>query len=172
MRATIISAERGEGKTSFLREYAARAADRGRSAGGVVAPAVFEHGRRIGYDLVDLRRGNRRPLARVVTEPDAEPTVGAYGFEDAAVAAGNAAIIAAVREGLDIVAIDEVGPLEFRGQGWTPALEVALCECTADQELIVVVRSSLVDELPGRFPSPVWGAAGRVSPPWPPAMLT
>ena len=160
MGATVISAGRGEGKTSFLREYTAYAADRGRSVGGIVAPAVFEHD------------GTRRRLARVAAEPDATPTVGVYRFEDAAVAAGNAAIITAVREGLDIIAIDEVGPLEFDGQGWTPALEVALRECTVDQELIVVVRSSLVDELPGRFPSPVWGPAGRVSPPWPPAMLT
>ena len=171
MGATIILAKRGEGKTSFLREYAARAADRGRSVGGIAAPALFEHDRRIGYDLLDLRRGTRRPLARVVTGPNATPTVGAYRFEDAAVAAGNAAIIAAVRDGLDVIAIDEIGPLEFRGQGWAPALEVALRECTEEQELIVVVRSSLVDELPVRFPSPAWAAAGRISPPRPSTML-
>jgi nucleoside-triphosphatase THEP1 len=128
---------------------------------------VFEGGQRIGYDLIDLRTGTRRTLARVVDEPGAATTVGVYQFDSRAVEEGNAAIIAAVREGLDLVAIDEVGPLEFRGEGWSRALQVCLDECTSQQELVIVVRPSLVDELPARFPSPLWAAAERVSPPWP-----
>ena len=129
--------------------------------------AVFKGDQRIGYDLLDLRQGVRRPLARVVAPANEPPTVGMYRFDEEAVAAGNAAILAAVRDGLDVVAIDEVGPLEFRGGGWAPGLKVALGECSAAQELIVVVRPSLVDKLPGVFPSRAWETAERVSPPWP-----
>jgi len=167
MGISVVCAARGEGKTSFLREYVARAGHRGRSVGGIAAPAVFEGGRRIGYDLIDLRGGSRRLLARVVASPEATPNVGVYEFDDAATNAGNAAIISAVRDGLDLIAIDEVGPLEFRGKGWAAALEIALGECLTTQELIVVVRLSLVDELPRRFPSPLWTEASRISPPWP-----
>ena len=171
MAVKIFSAACGGGKTSFLYEYAAHAAKCGRSVGGIASPAVFEDGQRIGYDLVDLRYGSRCCLARVVSSSDAAATVGVYRFDDAAIAKGNAAIISAVRDGLGIIAIDEVGPLEFDGKGWARAFDVALRECSAKQELIVVVRSSLVDELANRFPSPVWAAAVHVSPPWPAPML-
>ncbi|MCK4660990.1 MAG: DUF2478 domain-containing protein [Phycisphaerae bacterium] len=167
---SLVSANRGEGKTTFLRAYAARVVDGGRSVGGVACPAVFENDRRIGYDLIDLRSGNRRLLARVVNSPETEPTVGMYRFDATAVAEGCAAIITAVRNGLDVIAIDEVGPLEFRGGGWADALEPALREHRDEQELIVVVRPSLLDELPIRFPSPWWAVARCIRPPWPVSM--
>ncbi len=163
----LLTAGRGEGKTTFLREYAAGAAACDLSVGGVAAPAVFEDGERVGYDLIDLRAGSRRPLARIGGSHAAHLTVGSYGFDEAAVAEGNAAIISAVRDRLDVVAIDEVGPLEFRGGGWAPALTFALRECSPGQQLILVVRSSLVDRLPHRFPSLRWNTANRISPPWP-----
>ena len=167
MGVMVLSARQGAGKTSFLRAYTARRADRGRSGGGIASPAVFEKSRRIGYDLIDLRRGGCRPLARIGALCDAATTVGMYRFDEKAIAEGRDAILSALRDGLDVIAIDEVGPLELRGEGWAPALEVALRECRPRQELIVVVRPALVDELPRRFPSPLWAAAERVSPPWP-----
>ncbi len=163
MPVNILTANRGEGKTSFLREYAACAAGRGRSVGGIASPAVFEHDQRIGYDWIDLRSGSRRRLARVVSPEVSVPSVGVYHFDDRAVAEGNAAIIAAVRDGFEVIAIDEVGLLEFRGAGWAPALEFALREIGPAQELLVAVRPALVAELPVRFPSPLWATVRRES---------
>ncbi len=171
MGVKILSAGKGEGKTSFLLEYAARKADRGWSVGGIASPAVFENGRRVGYDMIDLRRGSRRLLARVAISSDAACDVGMFRFDEGAVAEGNRAVVSAVRDGLDVIALDEVGPLEFDGEGWAPALEFALSKCRSAQELIVAVRSSLLDELPRRFPSPLWVSAERISPPWPTSML-
>jgi nucleoside-triphosphatase THEP1 len=128
---------------------------------------VFENEQRIGYDLIDLRHGSRRLLARVATSDDVTPTVGVFRFDDSAVAEGNAAICSAVRDDLEVIAIDEVGPLEFRGKGWAPALEFALLECGPQQELIIVARPSLTKGLPARFASPMWANATHVSPPWP-----
>jgi nucleoside-triphosphatase THEP1 len=99
---------------------------------------------------------------------DTAPTVGCFQFDDRALAAGNAAITAAIRDRLDVVAIDEIGPLEFRGGGWCPALEIALSEGITSQELILVVRAELVDRLADRFPGPWWTNSWRISPPWPP----
>ena len=167
MAVTIICAGRRAGKTTYLRRYMVELGDRGRSVGGIASPAVFEGGQRIGYDLLDLRRGTRRPLARVTSSAEVVPTVGIYQFDSEVIKEGNEAICAAVRDRLEVVAIDEVGPLEFRGGGWAPALETALNTCTSAQQLVVVVRPVLVDELPGRFPSSLWTGADRVSPPWP-----
>lgn len=165
MALTVICASRGQGKTTLLRQYVAEAAKTGRSVGGIATPAVFENGRRIGYDLLDLRCGGQRPLARVVTSPDATPTIGSYRFDDDVLAAGNAAVIAAVQDGLDLIAIDEIGPLELQGRGWAPALTHALRTCRPQQELIIAVRTTLRDELPARFPSSLWKNAKRLSPP-------
>ena len=167
MGLQIITAGRGEGKTTYLRRYAAHAAEQGRSVGGIASLAVFEDRQRLGYDLLDLRRGRTMQLARVVNTPNAEATVGPYKFDSAAIDEGNAAIVSAVRDNLDVIAIDEVGRLELQGGGWAPAVETALNECAAAQELIMAVRSTWVDELPDRFPSPLWASARRVSPPWP-----
>lgn len=171
MGVKILSAAKGEGKTSFLCKCVAFEVDRGRSVGGVASPAVFGNGRRVGYDLIDLRRGSRRLLARAATSNNATPDVGMFGFDEAAVSEGNAAIISAVKDGLDVIAVDEVGPLEFDGKGWAPALESALRECGPQQELIVVIRPSLLEDLPSRFPSPLWTVASRISPPWPSLIL-
>ncbi len=167
MGITIVSAGKGEGKTTFLCESAARLAALGRTVGGIASPAVFEDDQRVGYDLLDLRVGHRRRLAQVAKAPIVTPTVGMYRLGDAAVTEGNISVISAVRDRLDVIILDEVGPLEFRGGGWAPALEVALRECLPGQELIVVVRPSLVEELPDRFPSALWDSAERISPPWP-----
>jgi nucleoside-triphosphatase THEP1 len=167
MNVYIVTAGRGEGKTSFLRAYAARTAERGRSVGGIACPAVFHCDRRIGYDWIDLRCARQHLLARVVGAPGAGPVVGRYRFDEAAIAEGNAAIVSAVSDGVDVVCVDEIGPLEFRGQGWAPALERALHEAKTTEEILVVTRPSLVDQLSTRFPSPLWNKARRVCPPWP-----
>ena len=135
--------------------------------GGVASVAVFHGEQRIGYDLLDLRQGVRQPLARVITGADEAPRVGMFKFDEEAIAAGNAAILGAVRDGLDVVAIDEVGPWELRGEGWASSLEVALGEGSDSQELIVVVRPSLVEKLPEAFPARGWETAELISPPWP-----
>jgi len=165
MLTTLITAARGEGKTTFLTRYVRNLVGAGCSVGGIVSPAVFDGDERMGYDLIDLRTGDRRELSRVAAAE--RPDVGVYRFDVAAIDAGRRALISATSAALDVIAIDEVGPLEFRGQGWAPALEVVLGACSGCQELVVVVRPSLVDELPARFPSPLWAASRRISPPWP-----
>ena len=167
MKVYIVTAGRGEGKTTFVRAYAARMAEGGRSVGGIVCPAILQDGQRIGYDWMDLRCGRQRPLARVVGAPGSGPVVGRYRFDEAAIAEGNAAIMSAVSDDLDVVIVDEIGPLEFRGQGWAPALERVLQTAARTQEMLVVTRPSLVDQLAARFPSPLWVSARRVCPPWP-----
>lgn len=165
MAVTILSAEKGGGKTSFLLEWVTHLQQRGDSVGGVAQPAVFKQGARIGYDLLDLRSGFRRPLARLADQASA--TVGMYQFDDEVLEKGKEAIVEAAYAELGVIAIDEIGPLEFRGGGWARAIDVALDRSIAARELIVVVRPKLVDQLADRFPSSLWKSARRLTPPWP-----
>ena len=168
-RITLISGARGQGKTTFLRAHLAAAARDGCSVGGIASPAVEENGERVGYDLVDLRSGARRLLARMAPDAPREQTFGKgrFRFDPQALVEGNEAIISAVADGMQMIAIDEVGPLEFSGGGWCRGLVYALANGSPDQQLVVVVRPKLVDKLPGRFRSPAWVHARRIMPPWP-----
>ncbi|MDH4241888.1 MAG: nucleoside-triphosphatase, partial [Phycisphaerae bacterium] len=49
----------------------------------------------------------------------------------------------------DLVVIDEVGPLELRGKGLMPAVELALASAV---NLLLVVRRSLKEALQRHFP--------------------
>jgi nucleoside-triphosphatase THEP1 len=168
-KITLISGTRGQGKTTFLRAHLAVAAREGCLIGGIASPAVEQDGELLGYDLIDLRSGTRRPLARVAPDAPREETFGRrrFRFDTQALAEGNQAIISAVADGVGIIAIDEVGPLEFTGGGWYEGLVYALANCSPDQQLILVVRPKLVDKLPTRFSSAAWAHARRVAPPWP-----
>ena len=167
MGVTIITAGRGEGKTTFLIAYTAWQAALGRSIGGIAAPAAFEDGIRVGYDLLDLRTGQRRLLARIAAPQGTPPTIGMYRFDDEAVTQGNSAITSAIKDRFDVVGIDEVGQLEFQGGGWSEALRFSLLEYRRLQELVVVVRRQFAHQLFECFPHDGWQSARRVSPPWP-----
>jgi nucleoside-triphosphatase len=167
MAMRIVTADRRAGKTTFVIRYMSRVAYLGKSVGGIASPAVIEDGRHVGYDLLDLRSGKRRLLARSDKMGKSCVTIGPYWFDDAALDEGNDAIISAVHDRVDVIAIDEIGPLEFEEKGWALAFTIALQEILCEQELMVVVRPSLVERLATRFPSALWATARRVSPPWP-----
>ncbi|GAG40854.1 unnamed protein product, partial [marine sediment metagenome] len=59
------------------------------------------------------------------------------------------AIKRAVESKCDLVVIDEVGPLELRGNGLMPAVELALASAV---NALIVVRSSLREALQRHFP--------------------
>ena len=59
------------------------------------------------------------------------------------------AIKRAVESRCGLVVIDEVGPLELRGNGLMPAVELALASAV---DVLIVVRSSLRGALERRFP--------------------
>ena len=166
MALTILSAAKGGGKTSFLLQWVEHLQRQGRFVGGIAQPAVFEHGLRIGYDLLDLHSGNSRPLARLTDRPSA--TVGIFRFDEQALEEGRKSIVKATSGEFDVVALDEIGPLEFRGGGWAQAIDLALERSIDSHDLIVVVRPKLLHQLPERFPSPLWESARCVTPPWPP----
>ncbi len=89
---------------------------------GVVCPARFNGGSKAGIDLLDVRSGERWPLAKVDGRP-AELRTSRYRF-DAEVMAWGGAILAAACP-CDALIVDELGPLELeQGRGWVGALDV------------------------------------------------
>jgi nucleoside-triphosphatase THEP1 len=75
--------------------------------------------------------------------------VGDYTISRDGILFARGVIKQAVQSRCDLVVIDEVGPLELRGKGLMPAVELALA---SPLNVLIVVRSSLKEALQRRFP--------------------
>jgi nucleoside-triphosphatase THEP1 len=115
----VVTGPPGGGKTTALLGLARGLAAAGRRVGGIVQPALHEGGARVGYELLDVATGARRPLARRTGTPQ-EHGCG-FAFAPDAFAWAAARLDAAHRDG-DVLVADELGRLEAAGHGHLPAL--------------------------------------------------
>lgn len=104
-------------------------------AAGLLAPDTPE-----GRVLVDLSSGKERVFQ--VTGDAAEPLVeiGPYRFRAAAFEWGNAVL---ARANAEMIVVDEVGPLELRGEGLADGVRAVLRR--ASGTVICVVREGLIE---------------------------
>jgi nucleoside-triphosphatase THEP1 len=132
MSCVIVHGPKGVGKTKTCLDLAERVSAEGFSPRGIVSPAVFVDGEKIGYDCLDLASGVAFPLVRLrdmVGGPTWFPhgnikyAFSVPGFERAnellthsAQALGEASL----------VFVDEFGRLEMEGLGfYSGAVRVA-----------------------------------------------
>jgi nucleoside-triphosphatase THEP1 len=144
----IVSGPRGSGKTTACLRLIKRARRREVICAGIVSPARFQAGRKVGIDVLDVRSGERRALAEADQLPGELRTL-AFRFDPNAVAWGAEHLNTACP--CDILVVDELGPLELeRSQGWVNALDVL-----RDGQFrlaVIVVRPELVPILKGILP--------------------
>jgi nucleoside-triphosphatase THEP1 len=146
-QAIIISGGVGEGKTTALHDLVATLKARGITAGGILAPRIIENGITTGYDILNIRSGIRTPFMRL-----AHPEIAGverFTIYDKGHNAGLQALDPDNNSGSDVVIIDEAGPLELRGEGWSGRIS-ELLEKT-DITIIVAVRKALVGKVMERF---------------------
>jgi nucleoside-triphosphatase THEP1 len=154
---TLVTGLADCGKTSWCRRLAKDCP----GFVGVLEPKLYEAGRRIGYDLCSLASGECLPFARLPGL--ALPGSPADWIQRAGpfLVSAQAALAAAdwVREALarapagpEGLILDEIGPLELRGGGLSPALAHALL--SADRvEVVLVVQARCLPALTGSLPA-------------------
>jgi nucleoside-triphosphatase THEP1 len=111
---------KGEGKS---REEAVLVAFRSvPGAAGFHSVKIESEGRRIGYDLVDLKSGASVPLAR---EREHIPSGwretlshGHFSFSEEGFKRGEEIVIEALESGVKAIFLDEIGKLELEGRGF------------------------------------------------------
>ncbi|MGM0441942.1 MAG: nucleoside-triphosphatase, partial [Elusimicrobiota bacterium] len=138
MRITIVTGPVGSGKTTRLQNIVSGYRDNQKSISGIVAPAIFKDGHKVGYDVVDINSGKRKVLARTNRDFNSGFTVGKYNFSDNAFDFATD-ILNHARAG-ETVFLDEAGPLELKGKGYAGCIEKLLKMELS--EFYVVVRKS------------------------------
>lgn len=146
-KIVLVTGDRGVGKTYLCRRIVEEAQRLGYSCAGVLSPAVFEGGEKVGITLVDISSGEKRPLAGVGGDPEGLRW-GRYRFVSSTLEWATEVLGAA--SPCDLLIIDELGPLELElRQGLVKAFEV-MAKCGFSLAL-VVVRPELVESVKSRL---------------------
>jgi len=146
----ILTGRRGSGKTTLCRRLAAEAKALGWDVAGVISPAVFDGGEKTGIEVIDLRSGNSRLVARRPVDADGSGSVRpAWIFDQIALAWGNQMLAGVLP--CDMLIVDELGPLEFEaGVGWSAGLKAL--DSRVYQVGLVTIRPELLKVARARWP--------------------
>lgn len=146
----ILSGEREIGKTTLLLALKEQAQKAGFDVSGVISPAVFLEGKKVGIDLFDLRNNELIRLADLnEAEPDSEVPTIHWAFDKNALQHGNEVLGHSTPS--DLLIVDELGPIELvKGQGWQNGL--LAIDSAAYQTAVIVIRPSLLEIALKRWP--------------------
>lgn len=147
-RAILVTGEKGEGKTTLLARYATELRKAGARVAGLLAHAVWERAERSGYDVESIATGERVSLA-VRSEAVGAVRQGPFAFSEVGLTLGISALTSAIESDAEVVVVDEVGPLELRGEGWAEPLDRLLA--FRGPLVVLSVRPSLVEEVGRRW---------------------
>jgi nucleoside-triphosphatase len=147
-RVMLLTGNPGVGKTTVLMKTVNALKNRGICVGGMVSREAREGGTRVGFEILDIGSGRRGWLAHV--NQKAGPQVGKYRVNLGDLNGLGAQAVTDAVENCDVVAIDEVGPMElFSGKFKeavrkaleSPKLVIAVVHWRADDRLINEAKS-------------------------------
>jgi nucleoside-triphosphatase THEP1 len=141
---TIIQGERGEGKTTFVKAIVEELKANAISVGGILAEGFWKEGMRDRFQLVDLKTNSK--LAYCQREKkEAWEKVAQFYVNPKGQEFGEQLLMLTSLYGVDFLVVDEIGPFELEGKGWTKAIRKLIRQ--SDLPMLWVVRNSLVEEV-------------------------
>jgi nucleoside-triphosphatase len=148
-RITLLTGPRGSGKTNWCVRFLSRSKEKVLDVGGMLSPAVFHDGRKIGIDLLHIPTGEQRPLARKGEQSSEHLRLGDWWFNSATLDWGNRVLDKSINH--DLILLDELGPLEFeKGLGLVAGLK--LIDEKNYRHAVVVIRPELLQTAQIRWP--------------------
>jgi nucleoside-triphosphatase len=127
-KSILITGTPGVGKTTLALRVVEVIRSKGYGVGGIITQEIKENESRVGFELLDLYTGSRGILARVDLRG---PRVGKYGVDLRNLEQiGVASILNAIRRrDVDILVVDEIGPMELSCPQFAVALKEAIRSC-------------------------------------------
>jgi len=141
-RVLLLTSAPGVGKTTVLVKTVDSLRERGVSIGGMISREAREGNTRVGFEIQDLTSGKHGWLAHVNQQSD--PQVGKYHVNLEDLEGIGAKAIADATEKCDVIAIDEIGPMELYSQKFKQAVMHAL---ESKKLLLAVVHAKVKDPL-------------------------
>jgi nucleoside-triphosphatase THEP1/energy-coupling factor transporter transmembrane protein EcfT len=143
VRTVVVTGPPNGGKTAAVVRLAAALLDRGLSVAGFAQIGVIENGAKVGFRVREFESGVEAQLARVAGREDGDFGT-RFVFSSEGFDLGRRALGRAAPGG--VVIVDELGPVELRGDGHMPAVERAM-SLPGLAGAVIVVRRSLVPSL-------------------------
>lgn len=126
----------GIGKTTMLERVASHFSSRGVRIGGFTTSEVREQSQRIGFRITDVSTGNSGWLSRKDSETG--PRVGSYRvISENLEKIGVESIEKAVSDPIDLILIDEIGPMEMTSASFRRTISQVF---STDKPTVVSVR--------------------------------
>jgi iron complex transport system ATP-binding protein len=110
------------GKTTFVSSLVERLRRDRLKVAGFLSQGIMKDGQRSGFTLVDLISGKQIPLASLNPQNGWTP-FRRFFFNPEAWEEAESMIRDGLLEKPDLIVIDEVGPMELQGEGWSKILE-------------------------------------------------
>ena len=123
-RVLLLTGSPGVGKTTVLLRLVESLKAKGYSVGGMLSREVRSDGVRVGFEILDLSSDKRGWLAHV-NQPSG-PQVGKYRVNLEDLNSIGAEAIMTAFDKCDVIAIDEVGPMELFSEKFKEAVKRAV----------------------------------------------
>jgi nucleoside-triphosphatase THEP1 len=140
----IITGEIHLGKTTFTQSIITDLIEQKIRIAGFLSKGINENGTRTGYNLFDIESSEQTELCSTVKDKS-RINYGQYYFNNDAILKGNEILNSDNLSDKQLIVIDEVGPLELTGNGWSIAIENLTRSITTPQ--LWVVRKSIVKKI-------------------------
>lgn len=140
-KITVITGKRGAGKTRFCALQEMYAREQGRQAAGVLSPALYQNGKKVGFYLKNLESGEQRLGGSSIFKPETSFDFHQWNMDRESFDWANDFL--SKIQSCDLLIIDELGPLEFEHHaGLIAALD---CLKTVEyKKALVVIRPELI----------------------------
>jgi nucleoside-triphosphatase THEP1 len=143
-KVLFIIGTQGSGKTTLLSNLIDKFKNRGIRPAGILAPGYWSNGHRSGFDIVNIKTNEKAVLCNTDSD-EAVQQIGQFYFKQKGIDLGKKALDGNNLENTDVFIIDEIGPLELRGEGWSKELEVLLNNNV--NSILLTARESIFDKI-------------------------
>jgi len=150
-RFIVLHGEKGEGKSSFIRDFVQQLRSRDIACSGLMTHRDFSQGILQSYIVEDLSDGSKAPfLSRTAAAEDEVKLVGQWYGREEGLVHGRKALAKALETADPVLILDELGPLELQGEGWAAILpELSLRE---QGSTVITCRNSVLSDIEALFP--------------------